>query len=212
MPERTRERSFDELAKGLAGGTVSRRKAIRLMGAALVGGALASVPGAAWAAKGGGGGKSACAKYCKTLFGGDTAAHEECVSQGAQGAGPCYSCTQGVGPGPGFTPNCTAPKTQFNANTCQCECPATTCEANETLNTTTCQCEAVGCIAGTTGCCPTLGGDCLAVEGGGTICATAGSCQTSCAHCPGGTLHCTPGRPGLCEGLFVCTTQVCPGT
>jgi hypothetical protein len=35
--------SFDELAWGLAGGTVSRRKALRLMGAALVGGALGSL-------------------------------------------------------------------------------------------------------------------------------------------------------------------------
>jgi hypothetical protein len=43
--------SFDELAKGLATGEVSRRKALRLMGAALVGGALASLPGTAWAAK-----------------------------------------------------------------------------------------------------------------------------------------------------------------
>jgi hypothetical protein len=41
-----REGSFDELAKGLAAGTLSRGKALRLMGAALVGGALASVPGA----------------------------------------------------------------------------------------------------------------------------------------------------------------------
>ncbi len=41
------EATFDELAKGLAVG-VSRRKALRLMGAALVGGALASFPGAAW--------------------------------------------------------------------------------------------------------------------------------------------------------------------
>ena len=43
-----REGSFDELAKGLASGAVSRRRALRLMGAALVGGALASFPGAAW--------------------------------------------------------------------------------------------------------------------------------------------------------------------
>ncbi len=40
-----REGSFDELAKGLAAGTVSRGKALRLMGAALVGGVLASLPG-----------------------------------------------------------------------------------------------------------------------------------------------------------------------
>jgi hypothetical protein len=42
------EHSFDELARGLASGSVSRRKALRLMGAALVGGALASIPGVAW--------------------------------------------------------------------------------------------------------------------------------------------------------------------
>jgi hypothetical protein len=69
------------------------------MGAALVGGALASFPGAARAAKGGGGGKSACAKYCKTLFGGDTAAQAECTAQGTKGTGPCFSCTPGVGRG-----------------------------------------------------------------------------------------------------------------
>jgi hypothetical protein len=43
------ERSFDELAKGLASGTVSRGKALRWMGGALVGAALASMPGMAWA-------------------------------------------------------------------------------------------------------------------------------------------------------------------
>jgi hypothetical protein len=45
------ELSLDELAKGLAHGTVSRRGALRMMGAALLGGALASIPGVAWAAK-----------------------------------------------------------------------------------------------------------------------------------------------------------------
>jgi hypothetical protein len=35
--------SFDELARGLASGSISRAKALRLMGAALVGGTLASV-------------------------------------------------------------------------------------------------------------------------------------------------------------------------
>jgi|SRR5215216_3924299 len=41
--------SFDELAKGLANGTLSRGKAIRLVGGAVLGAALASVPGVAWA-------------------------------------------------------------------------------------------------------------------------------------------------------------------
>ena len=41
----TRERSFDELTKGLAGAAVSRRGALRLLATTLLGGALASVPG-----------------------------------------------------------------------------------------------------------------------------------------------------------------------
>jgi hypothetical protein len=43
------DHSLDNLARGLATGTVSRGKALRLLGAALLGGALASVPGFAWA-------------------------------------------------------------------------------------------------------------------------------------------------------------------
>ena len=37
MSQQTTNRSFDELARALASGTLSRRKALRLMGAALVG-------------------------------------------------------------------------------------------------------------------------------------------------------------------------------
>jgi len=48
--ERTGASSFDELAVGLSSGKLSRGKALRLMGAALVGGALASIPGIAEAA------------------------------------------------------------------------------------------------------------------------------------------------------------------
>src|SRR5919112_3885227 len=44
MSPEARERSFDELARGLASGEVSRAKALRLMGAAVVGGVVASVP------------------------------------------------------------------------------------------------------------------------------------------------------------------------
>jgi hypothetical protein len=50
MSPEARERSFDELASGLASGTLSRGKALRLMGAALVGGLLAFTPKVAEAA------------------------------------------------------------------------------------------------------------------------------------------------------------------
>jgi hypothetical protein len=43
MSPEARERSFDELARGLASGTLSRGRALKLMGAALVGGTLASL-------------------------------------------------------------------------------------------------------------------------------------------------------------------------
>jgi hypothetical protein len=53
MPEEpTREQhSFDELAKGLANRSLSRHDALKWVGAAIVGGLLASVPGVAWAKK-----------------------------------------------------------------------------------------------------------------------------------------------------------------
>ena len=50
LTDETRERSFDELARALASGNVSRRKALKWMGGALLGGVLASIPGVAWAA------------------------------------------------------------------------------------------------------------------------------------------------------------------
>jgi hypothetical protein len=43
MSPEARERSFDELTRGLASGSISRRRALRLMGAALVAGTLASL-------------------------------------------------------------------------------------------------------------------------------------------------------------------------
>jgi hypothetical protein len=43
MAIETRESSFDELSRGLASGNLSRGKALKLMGAALVGGTLASL-------------------------------------------------------------------------------------------------------------------------------------------------------------------------
>ena len=45
-----RESSFDELAKGLVNGSLSRGQALRLLGSALFGGVMASIPGVAWAA------------------------------------------------------------------------------------------------------------------------------------------------------------------
>jgi hypothetical protein len=61
------EHSLDELAIGLANGTISRGKAIRWMGSALVGAALASVPGVAWANDRCSEGQSRCNDRCVNL-------------------------------------------------------------------------------------------------------------------------------------------------
>ena len=89
MPRETRERSFDELAKGLVTGTVSRRKALRMFGAGLVGGTLASIPGIAWAVK------PVCASGVKCKG--------ECCPEGA-------TCVKGAGGG------CTCPTGQTACN------------------------------------------------------------------------------------------------
>jgi hypothetical protein len=78
------DHSIDRLARGLATGTVSRRKALRMLGAALVGGALASIPGVAWAAKGG---NSECVKCCKENFP-PGPERGQCISAGARGECP----------------------------------------------------------------------------------------------------------------------------
>ena len=44
-----RDHSLDELAKGLASGSLSRHDALKLAGAAIVGGLLSAIPGVAWA-------------------------------------------------------------------------------------------------------------------------------------------------------------------
>ncbi len=75
MTEETREHSFDELARGLASGEVSRRKALKWMATAALGGTLFSIPGMALATprtppsgKGGcTGGRTLCRGKCYDL-------------------------------------------------------------------------------------------------------------------------------------------------
>jgi hypothetical protein len=119
QPDLSVETSFDEVAKGLASGTISRRHALRWMGGALVGGVLASIPGVALAQPGG---NSACAHFCTQSFP-PGSQRGQCTSQGAQGTGPCYSCTPGIGPGPNFVPP-ECPGGEFNPETCECEAAA----------------------------------------------------------------------------------------
>jgi len=60
--------SLDELAKGLANGTLSRGKALRLVGGALLGAALGSIPGVAWADDRCSEGQTRCGDRCVNLL------------------------------------------------------------------------------------------------------------------------------------------------
>src|SRR5918997_3574135 len=85
MARQTRERSFDELARGLASGSISRGRALRLMGAALVGGTLGSF---------GIGGVAVAAKACKPA-GQKCSKDKQCCSANCSG-GTCAACPSGA--------------------------------------------------------------------------------------------------------------------
>jgi hypothetical protein len=92
--------SLDELAKGLASGTISRSRALKLLGGALLGSVIASIPGVAWAANGG---NSACAKFCRDNFP-PGRERGQCISAAAHGQGPCFEeCSFAGEPCPGGT-------------------------------------------------------------------------------------------------------------
>jgi hypothetical protein len=112
--------NFDDLAKKLSA-TTSRRDAVRLVGGTLTAGALAALlPGRARAA---GGGNSACAHFCASVFGADTPAAAQCTSDAALHTGLCYTCGP-ASPG-GSRPICcpTNPDgtcTSYSSATCFC--------------------------------------------------------------------------------------------
>jgi hypothetical protein len=141
------ESSFDELARGLADGTLSRRRALRLLGGALVGASLASFPAAAWAA-------------CKHPFRKCTA-NRQCCSRrcirNPQGNGRICGCPTGqtLCPAGNQCVTCTNSGEVVDLTTCKCECPTGTelcggqcvssCTGGEVLDPTTCQCGPTAC-------------------------------------------------------------------
>jgi hypothetical protein len=85
MSQEAAESSFDHLTRGLASDTLSRGKALRLMGAALVGGVLGSLGGFGEAAAAPSGCKRS-GKACKT--------DNQCCS-GSCANGTCAACPAG---------------------------------------------------------------------------------------------------------------------
>jgi hypothetical protein len=166
--------TLDELAKGLASHTITRRQVFKWLGGALVGGVLVSIPGVGWAqqitslsTKGGGGGKSACTHFCQSVFGENTPGEEQCVSDAAHGQGRCFEC------GPSST-------------TGQVLCGQACCAVGQTCNGSG-QCESAStCLPGEVPCQRGLTVICCAPE---ATCCEAGSPQ---AHCCPPDYQCAP--------------------
>ena len=131
-PNQTRDHSFDELARGLANRSLSRGDALKRVGAAIVGGLLASIPGAALAQ----GGRSSGAQGCP--YPGQVKVKGQCQCPSGQEicGGSCVSTS------------CPGDQT-FNPATCACECPPKTCSGEQILDQSTCTC---GCPPGNTLC------------------------------------------------------------
>src|SRR5215217_2864222 len=188
--------SLDELAKGLANGTLSRGKAIRLVGGALLGAALASVPGVAWADDDRcSEGQTRCGDRCVNLQRNERhcgscfhrcAEGEECVSGVCQGGG----CPRGTTP---CGTQCCQTGTTCVEGTC---CPdAQVCGAGTSL---TCCAEGQECVDGVCSqACLSNGGTCTS---GAQCCSgncKGGTCVASCI--PPSAIACT-GAPDSCPG------------
>jgi hypothetical protein len=208
------EGSLDELAKGLASGTLSRRKALRMLGAALVGGALASFPGVAWAAKPAGcpSGKK-CGKNCcpDTTF---VCSQGKCACPTGQAAcgGQCVPLTTNQ--------NCgSCGNACSGGKTCQggvCACPQglTDCEGVCLDLKDRRNCGACGNVCPVGANC--VDGKCICPEG---TCLGNGSCYTTSCH--NGAISdiecrcvCPPELPSECRALGNPNAYGCcpPGT
>jgi hypothetical protein len=76
---------FDDLTKALATST-SRRQALKALAATAIGSLLSlGGNGTTFASN------STCAKFCNAVFGADTAAANQCISDAAHHTGLCYT-------------------------------------------------------------------------------------------------------------------------
>ena len=186
---------FDELTKALAT-SMSRRQALRRTGGLLGGAVLAGfIPGVAWARN------NDCARFCNSVFGGDTPASAQCAMDAAHGKGLCYTC----GPASGNTKTICCSKT---GDFCSSYSGATCCGSSAT------------CLNGS--CCATAnvcGSTCLAAPCNASQCLTcdpsSGTCVSTCTSgqiCQNGTCvaTCLPaGAPCDINNFRQCCAKAC---
>jgi Stigma-specific protein, Stig1 len=190
VSQQTTGRSFDELARALASGILSRGKALRLMGGLLVGGTLGSIPGVAWANDRCSEGQTRCGDRCVNLKTNERhcgSCRSRCASNQTCCKGRCVNL-QISERDCGRCSNRCAEGQECVRGLCQGGCPSGTtecggncvcnCLSGQTLNPSTCQCEAVGCAtsedpcAVRAPCCPNSECICFRTTEGGTTCFT----------------------------------------
>jgi hypothetical protein len=192
------DHSLDDLARRLSGGTISRREAVRLLGSALVGSVLASVPAVAWAAPGG---NSAAAHFCNQLPPGPQ--RGQCTSDAAHGEGlavecdadPARICPQPTAPDQlrccPEGQDCCGTSACCDGTTQVCDPVSGTCQPR----TPTCPGRPQGCPSFIPKCCPNTAG-------------TSASCcpetHTCCQGLPGTQGE---GRTACCSPLVCCDTS-----
>jgi hypothetical protein len=164
----TSNHSFDELARELASGSITRGKALRLMGAALVGGALGSV----------GIGEAAAAPIGCKRDGKKCKNGTQCCSGNCSG-GICVSCPSGQELCGGNCVSTSCPTTGqiFEPSCCccvaQCDpaCPSPCmCETLADGSDSVCgDCTTGTCLAGVASCAECTGDTPLCVSRGGFL-------------------------------------------
>jgi hypothetical protein len=181
VSQETSNRSFDELARGLANGSISRRKAIKFIAATTLGGILGlSGIGTAFAKN------KTCAQWCAAVFGANTPAAGRCTSDAAHGTGLCSSCTTATLPSSVCcTRNSSGNCISYSGASCPCDSSqCLTCDSSTGTCVGTCT-SGQTCQAGT--CCTSNGG----------TCSTSGDCCSG--NCSNG-FCCASGRVGLSNG------------
>src|SRR5215217_2891530 len=159
MSQQTTNRSFDELARALANGSLSRGKALRLMGGLLLGSALASVPGVAWADDDRcPEGQTRCGERCVNLKTNERhcgSCSNRCASNQTCCKGRCVNTQRNERHCGSCGKRCDEGE-QCVSGVCQGGCPIGTtpcgtqcCQTGETCVNDVCQCQGA-CTAGTT--------------------------------------------------------------
>jgi hypothetical protein len=196
--------SFDEIAREFAGG-VSRRKALRLLGSALLGGVLASIPGVAWARadrnqsyRSCPGGIERCGRVCCEVI------TRTCVPGGGGNPPQCV-CEAGKTECGGSTHRCCFSREVCVNGECTCAPEYTVC-GNQATDEFECCREGQFCCPnsppGVSNCCDT---PCC----NGVCCTPGKTCVNGECTCTQGTEcgdFCCTGQDECCDG-FCCRAE-----